>query len=596
MTIIAGILSRGASELNEGTVSELNGLLSRSDSVEIDTFRIDRLLLAKVDVGAYKQPASIFNDGSHVTGIVGKPLLDAGGNDRSLSRQQELERLHEALASGRFSLLRFCRGIFAAASYNQSTRTLTVLTDQLGIRPIYWWSNDEYFVFASALRILEGLSLVPKQMDVTGVTETTCFGYPLGRRTQYRGIRRLYAGELLTVSPSCLKSEYYWQWDAAPASTQPLAHTRRELYSCFRDAVRIRLGSDESAVAYLSGGLDSRCIVTQILDLQARVATFNFSRANTQDRGFARLFAEAAGADHHEIPTEHRANPNWSMLMAKAVARTEWRGRTAPAHPRLVWSGDGGSVAIGHVYMHRDVVKLLRAGQKEHAIATFLERQRAGVVQSVFRRKIRHKLARIPLDGIRSELPASHPLDPAREFHLFLLHNDQRRHLDRHFETIDLHRLEFQLPFFDTEVLRCILSAPLDECLHHHLYSDWLSEFPEIVRSTPWQTYPGHVPCPLPTIEDSTYQWGKRQSALYRATERKGLLRKAWRLLFSASLTALLSRTRLALATTAYQLRLRDCGYMLRVALTFQRYWESSDEQLVGGEARAEDLLRERST
>ena len=33
--------------------------------------------------------------------------------------------------------------------------------------------------------------------------------------------------------------------------------------------------------------------------------------------------------------------------------------------------------------------------------------------------------------------------------HLFLMFNDQRRHLADFYENIDLGRLEFQLPFFD---------------------------------------------------------------------------------------------------------------------------------------------------
>ena len=592
MTILAGIFCRGTSDLKEEAVAELSGLLCRSDGIPIETRRTERFLLVKADIGAFRQPTPIFSDRDQLCALVGKALIDEGGDQPDLTRLQELQRLQQELGSNAGSLLRSCRGVFAAVRYDRRTDTLTVLTDRLGIRPIYWWANKEYFVFASALRILERFSLVPKQVDVTGLTELTCFGYPLERRTPYRAIQRLYAAELLSVSRCFVTSECYWRWDTIPTTERPLASIRSELYTAFKDAVRIRLGSDTSTVAYLSGGLDSRCIVAQLLGLQARVRTFNFSPANAQDQIFARLFAEQAGVDHREV-TQQRSNPNWSILMSDALASTAWRDEPVPERPQLVWSGDGGSVGIGHVYMYPEVVGLLRNGQTDHAITTFLEQQGARVVQSLFRRQIRHSLSRIPLVGIRGELPASQTLDPARGFHLFLLHNDQRRHLDHHFETIDVHRLEFQLPFFDSEVLKCLLSVPLDECLNHRLYSDWLAEFPRVTRSSPWQTYPGHVTCPLSTTEYSTYQWGARQTALYEATERTELLRKGWRLLFSPSLaTSLLSRTGLALATVAFQLGLRDYGYVLRIAGTFQKYCESS-QRAVSLKETATNLLGE---
>jgi len=70
------------------------------------------------------------------------------------------------------------------------------MADKLGIRPLYFWADDDVIVFASALRILEELPLVPKQMDLRAVTELVGLGAPLADRTPYSGISLLRAARL----------------------------------------------------------------------------------------------------------------------------------------------------------------------------------------------------------------------------------------------------------------------------------------------------------------------------------------------------------------------------------------------------------------
>src|SRR5262249_21737162 len=133
--------------------------------------------------------------------------------------------------------------------------------------------------------------------------------------------------------------------------------------------------------------------------------------------------------------------------------------------------------------------------------------------------------------GIREELNSFRCPDPARSFYLFLLLNDQRRKLRHHFENIDLHRLEFQLPFFDSAFLGSIAAIPIDLCLRHKLYVKWLAHFHPSVTSFAWQAYPGHVPCPLPIPPGLAYQWSEEYQATERATHKQRLLTEVRRLL-----------------------------------------------------------------
>src|SRR5436189_143421 len=98
--------------------------------------------------------------------------------------------------AGLFCRLAGARGAFCAVHYHPDAGRLTLVTDKLGVRPLYYWIGDDHVIFATALRVLEGLAEVPKQMDLRAVTEAACFRFPLGDRTPYQDVYALHAAEI----------------------------------------------------------------------------------------------------------------------------------------------------------------------------------------------------------------------------------------------------------------------------------------------------------------------------------------------------------------------------------------------------------------
>jgi len=251
--------------------------------------------------------------------------------------------------------------------------------------------------------------------------------------------------------------------------------------------------------------------------------------------------------------------------------------------PQLVWSGDGGSVGLGLVYITSDVVRLLRNGQLKKAIDVFLYQQGSALPRGLFKKeRYASMISAFPSIGVLEEIEDIHCKDEAREFHIFLLLNDQRRHLSAHFEDIDLHRLEFHLPFFDSLFLESILEVPLDHCLFHRFYTEWFDLFPTIVKSVPWQTYPGHEPCPLPTPEGLRYQWQPGHFRDLNEKKKQNSLKTASLLLKDKEFPSeFISKTKLRMATWAFRSGMRDYGYVISTARTFQKYWHICDGKYV---------------
>lgn len=267
--------------------------------------------------------------------------------------------------------------------------------------------------------------------------------------------------------------------------------------------------------------------------------------------------------------------PDYSSLMAKVWAAANGRSDSPAERPAIVWSGEGGSVALGHVHLTEEMVELMRRGKIDEVIEGHLDRESAQVPPRMFSAKAANRLSSAINDGIREELINLHADDPARNFYIHLLVNDQHRKLAGHFENIDLHRLEFQLPFFDGSFLKLLVSLPIDICLTHRLYVEWISLFPAAVAAVPWQVYPGHEPCPVPVPEGLAYQWDSDYQKAERKTQKRTVMEQASELLGASVFPhALLSRRNLRLAAWIHSTGLRDYQYLIGPARTFLTYWQ----------------------
>jgi asparagine synthase (glutamine-hydrolysing) len=574
MTIIFGAVPRSDTwvqppEFVESMVSHI----SRNPSHQAIVLRRGGALVAKVDIAAFDGPGLFEGEDGSISMVCGEPLL---ADSHTNNRQSHLRTLHLASSDGRLEVLRRCTGTFSFLHLSADGSQAVIATDHLGVRPLYYLLTRDLLVFSSTYRVLESLRQLTLTVDLRGLAEFATLGYCLNERTPIAEVSRLRPAEVIEVGVSgSFSSRRYFSWEEwVPTEREPQQIPTEEIHSLFQDAVARRGQSEDSAVAFLSGGLDSRVLVTTLADLGLKVSTYNFSIPGEQDEVFAQAFAESLGYTHVSTPRRERVSlweAGWSFLLADSL-RSEAAGE--PKNPsRIAWSGDGGSVCVGAVYLSGAVEKRLHAGDLRGAADAFSPT----LPIRVFPRKATRTLRSFIADGVYDELSAIDVPDPLRRFYLFLLFNDQRRHLDGHFEQIDLHCIEFQLPFFDAAFLKHLMHhVPVTYLQGHRFYHEWLNCFPQAVTSMPWQTYPGHLKCPVPDEFQRPAQWDDQRlgskAAIARRTRRLRLnyLRKM--LLSREFPRNLVSRPRLAVAGAAYGARVKDYGYLIDFAhIVFQR-------------------------
>jgi asparagine synthase (glutamine-hydrolysing) len=517
MTLLAGAFScRGTLARPDVWLSSLAGLISRQASDERYVVRSAGAVMIKVDIGAHGTRA-LLDDGTAVTFVAGEPIVEWQRPARD--RVSDTAALHRSLLQSSRDVLVGARGQFSVAHHHRAANRLVLATDAMGIRGLYWWTDGDTVVYSSTLRVLEECPLVRKQLDLRGIAEQIAIGYPLANRTPYDGVSMLEPAEMIEFTREGISRSLYWRWQDVPVSDADADTLSARTFESFRDAVRLRLRGDQATSAFLSGGLDTRVIVSALRAEDVDVHTFNFASEGTQERVFAGQFAAKAETVHEEREVNWSKSPAWVFTMAGLLETSTHPIRARIQRPNLVFSGEGGSSALGLAGVTSVMEAKMVAGDVDDLLRAYTDVYQIRVPTKFLHRNAAALMARAPLDGVAEELAVGEPAGLPMRFHLYFLRNNQRRGIQPNYEQIDLHRLEFLTPFFDSEFLRVVMSIPLPLLYYHRFYNEWLRHFPEYVLSTPWQSYPGHVPSPVQPDVRLVTQWDKRARDTTRATK-----------------------------------------------------------------------------
>ena len=110
---------------------------------------------------------------------------------------------------GKSCLSRF-NGMFAIAIFDNETQELFLARDRLGIKPVYYYHDENELIFASETKaILKGLSDLP-ELNVELIDDYMSFGYIPGENTLHKGIKRLMPGHYAIVKNGQLTATQWW--------------------------------------------------------------------------------------------------------------------------------------------------------------------------------------------------------------------------------------------------------------------------------------------------------------------------------------------------------------------------------------------------
>ena len=116
-----------------------------------------------------------------------RPALEAAGHQYRTRCDTETI-IHSFEQYGEDCVTKY-RGMFSFAIWDTQTKTLFCARDRLGIKPFYYWTDGQTFVFGSEIKALLMHPAVRAEFDDKQLPEFLAFGYLSGEETMFRNIR-----------------------------------------------------------------------------------------------------------------------------------------------------------------------------------------------------------------------------------------------------------------------------------------------------------------------------------------------------------------------------------------------------------------------
>lgn len=355
--------------------------------------------LAIIDVAGGHQPMTneddsawiVFNGEIYNHVALRGEMKRAGHRYRTKSDTETILHLYEEYGSNCVDRL---QGMFAFAIWDRRQRRLLLARDRLGIKPLYYAYTDRELLFASEIKGIVASGALKTAFNETILPEFLANRYVAGTETFYRGISKLLPGHLMEWSADRgLRIQRYWHPPQEPSdNVLPLAEQANQLRTSLQQAVRSHLMSDVPLGLFLSGGLDSSGLAALMAPMMPQpVKTFSvgFAEREANELRYARLVAQAIGAEHHEVlvsPEQFiQALPKLIWHEDEPIAFPSsvplyFVSRLASRHVKVVLTGEGADeLFLGYDYRYRVTAWNDRIGRLYwNGVPRFLRRRIAG--------------------------------------------------------------------------------------------------------------------------------------------------------------------------------------------------------------------------
>ena len=274
-------------------------------------------------------------------------------------------------------------GMFAFALWDRQQRTLSLVRDRFGEKPLYYGWAGKDFLFGSELKSLRLHPDFDHELDRQALGLFAARTYVPAPRSIYAHIFKLEPASILTLtldealrrSAEPLASTRYWSYRdvVRRGMSDPIAGEAEALAAldtALSDAVKAQSVADVPVGAFLSGGIDSSTICAlyqRHSGTSIRTFSIAFEEAGFNEADYAREVAAHLGTVHSEhLVTVREARDVIPLLPAiydepfadSSQIPTFLVSRFAREQVKVALTGDGGDELFGGYNRHFQAPRL----------------------------------------------------------------------------------------------------------------------------------------------------------------------------------------------------------------------------------------------
>ncbi|MTE26544.1 asparagine synthase (glutamine-hydrolyzing) [Winogradskyella ouciana] len=251
-----------------------------------------------------------------------KELQNKGFGFRTNSDTEVLLKGYEYFGE---SILNRLNGMFSFVIYNAKTKSFFAARDHLGIKPLYFYHNNQSLIVASEIKsIIASIDYVEPDYKAL----STPIHFQTAPETGFKNIKKLEPGCSMLFKNGELKIKRFWQIEVNESDKKTFNEKVEELDGLLQDSVKKQMLSDVPIGVLLSGGLDSSLIAAlmqkgtskNVNSFTIKMGANDLKKQGIVDDSFyAKQVAEDFGFIHKEI----HITPNIIELLPKMVYHLE---------------------------------------------------------------------------------------------------------------------------------------------------------------------------------------------------------------------------------------------------------------------------------
>jgi asparagine synthase (glutamine-hydrolysing) len=282
--------------------------------------------LSIIDVRSGRQPiynedrsvCIVFNGEIYNYREIRAELIEAG---HRFSSNSDTETIVHAYEEWGVDCMRRLRGMFAFGIWDDRRKTLLLVRDRLGKKPLFFSQRNGAVAFASEMKAILADPCFKRSIDAEALASYFLFSYVPAPLTIYDGIRKLPPGHYALIKDGRVHVRKYWDLHFTPDRKKTEQEFEEEFMKLLEESVKIRLMSEVPLGAFLSGGVDSSTVVALMSgmnDTPVKTFTIGFDGGGggfDDERKYAKLVAER----YRTVYREHEVTPRASDLIETIV-------------------------------------------------------------------------------------------------------------------------------------------------------------------------------------------------------------------------------------------------------------------------------------
>lgn len=221
-----------------------------------------------------------------------KELEDKGHHFKTNSDTEVLLHGYEEY---HYEIVNHLRGMFSFALYDTTTHELFCARDHFGIKPFYYYFDQEHFLFASEIKGFLDHPDFKKELNRDVLDIYLKMNFVAGEQTFFKNVKQLLPGHYLVFKDKQVEIKRYYsiQFKDQYKSDQEMIQAIDQI---MKDSVKHHLIADVEVGSFLSSGIDSSYLVSLARPQHTYTVGYNDERYN--EISYAQDLAQQLGIEN----------------------------------------------------------------------------------------------------------------------------------------------------------------------------------------------------------------------------------------------------------------------------------------------------------